>query len=210
MHSLPAAASHTVLVWGLGTALAVAILALIGFPQLAQHRAGRIALLVAAVLLPLGASLGGVNAGVAESSRTRFCLKCHEMEPLGRSLFVDDRQDLAAVHYQSRFVDRDTACYGCHADYALFGDVKAKLNGLRHVQVHYLGKIPAAFALYQPYPNRNCLHCHEDARRFVDAASHKAILGQLSSGQTSCLSCHRVAHDLAKAGAGPFWQGVAP
>jgi cytochrome c-type protein NapC len=209
VQSLPAGATHTALVWGLGLALLVAALALIGFPHLAQHRAGRIALLVAAVLLPLGASFGGLQAGVAESSRTRFCLKCHEMQPLGRSLFVDDRHDLAAVHFQNRFVDRDTACYSCHADYALFGDVKAKLNGLRHVQVHYLGKIPDRFALYQPYSNRNCLHCHEDARRFVDAPAHKAIMQPLASGATSCLACHRVAHDPAKAATGPFWQGAA-
>lgn len=212
MQNLPAGAAHTVLASALALALVVAILGIAGFSKLAPHRWGRIALLVAAVLLPLGASMGGLQAGVAESSRTRFCLKCHEMQPLGRSLFVDHHPSkleapLAAVHYQNRYVDRDTACYSCHADYALFGDVKAKLNGLRHVKVHYLGAIPTTFALYQPYPNRNCLRCHEDARAFVDAAPHKPILQQLGSGETSCLSCHRVAHDLGRAASGPFWQG---
>jgi cytochrome c-type protein NapC len=210
VQSLPAGASHTVLVWSLAVALVVAALAIVGFPQLARSGAGRVALLVAAVLLPIAASAGGLSAGVAESSRTRFCLKCHEMQPLGRSLFVDDRHDLAAVHYQNRYVDRDTACYSCHTDYALFGDVKAKWNGLHHVQVHYLGKVPAQFALYQPYSNRNCLRCHEDARRFLDAAPHRPIQAALASGQTSCLACHRVAHDLGKATTGPFWQGGAP
>jgi cytochrome c-type protein NapC len=213
VQTFPAGAPHTALVWGLAIALVVAILALVGFRRLAVTRIGRLALLVAAVLLPLAASFGGVNAGVVESSRTRFCLKCHEMQPLGRSLFVDHHPSkleapLAAVHFQNRYVDRDTACYSCHADYALFGDVKAKLNGLHHVQVHYLGKVPARFELYQPYPNRNCLHCHEDARPFVDAAPHKPILAALESGQTSCLSCHRVAHDLERAETGPFWQGA--
>jgi cytochrome c-type protein NapC len=197
-------------VWGLALALVVALGALAGFKYFAHHRAGRWALLVAAVLLPFAASFGGVSAGVAESSRTRFCIKCHEMQSLGRSLFADDRHALAAVHYQNRFVDRDTACYSCHTDYALFGGVKAKLNGLHHVQVHYLGKIPERFTLYQPYANRNCLHCHEDARRYVEAAPHRAILAPLATGQTSCLSCHGVAHDLGKAAAGPFWQGEVP
>jgi cytochrome c-type protein NapC len=194
------------MMWALVIALAVALLGLFGFRQLAHARWGKLALLIAAVLLPLSASVGGLKAGVAESSRTRFCLKCHEMQPLGRSLFVDDHHALAAVHYQNRLIERDTSCYGCHTEYAMFGDVKAKLNGLRHVWVHYLGQVPDRFALYQPYSNRNCLHCHEDARKFVEAPAHKPILAPLAAGTTSCLACHNVAHDLAKTAAGQFWE----
>jgi cytochrome c-type protein NapC len=192
--------------WALAIAAAVAVLGLVGFRHLAVHRWGRVALLVAAALLPISVSLANLKIGVAESSRTRFCLSCHEMQDHGRSLFVDDRRALAAVHWQNRLVDRDTACYSCHTDYALFGDVKAKLNGLRHVSVHYFGTVPDRFRLYQPYSNANCLHCHEDARRFVEAPPHQGVLAKLSSGETSCLSCHNVAHDLAKVKGGALWQ----
>jgi cytochrome c-type protein NapC len=203
---MPAATGQTLVVWALAIALVVAVLGLVGFRQLAAAPWGRLALLVAAALLPVSVSLAGLRGGVAESSRTRFCLGCHEMQNHGRSLFVDDRQPLAAVHYQNRFVDRDTACYACHTDYALFGDVKAKLNGLRHVSVHYFGKVPSQFKLYQPYSNKNCLHCHEDARRFVEAVPHQGLLAKLETGEVSCLSCHRVAHDLEKGQGGPLWQ----
>jgi cytochrome c-type protein NapC len=204
--AMPASTGHGMVVWGLVIALIVAVLGLVGFRPLAAHAWGRVALLVAAALLPVSVSLAGLRGGVEESSRTRFCLRCHEMHNHGRSLFVDERQSLAAVHYQNRFVDRDTACYSCHTDYALFGDVKAKLNGLRHVAVHYFGKIPDRFALYQPYSNRNCLHCHEDARRFLEKPAHAPVMAQLQSGATSCLTCHRIAHDLARAQAGELWQ----
>jgi cytochrome c-type protein NapC len=204
--SMPASTGHGMVVWGLVIALLVAGLGLLGFRQLAGTVWGRVALLVAAALLPVSVSLASLRGGVEESSRTRFCLRCHEMQDHGRSLFVDEKQSLAAVHYQNRFVDRDTACYSCHTDYALFGDVKAKLNGLRHVSVHYFGTIPARFALYQPYSNKNCLHCHEDARRFLEKPAHAPVMAKLQSGEISCLTCHRVAHDLAKAQAGELWQ----
>lgn len=157
--------------------------------------------------LPLLATGTTLRAGIQESSRTRFCLSCHEMQDHGKSLFADDRKTLPAVHYQNRLVDRDKSCYSCHTDYALFGDVKAKMNGLRHVWVHYVGTVPKKFALYQPYANRNCLHCHEDARRFVEAAPHKPVATQLRSGALSCLSCHNAGHNLAAVAEGRLWLG---
>lgn len=177
-----------------------------GAPLLSAHTAGRMVLLVGLAALPLLLSAANISYGVHASSTTRFCLSCHEMQQHGKSLFVDDRQALAAVHYQNRLIERETICYSCHKDYALFGDVNAKLNGLRHVWAHYVAGVPDKLALYQPYPNSNCLHCHDDARRYIDAAAHRPLLGALSAGTTSCLSCHRVAHDMARVDSGQFWQ----
>jgi len=206
LDAMPASTGQTLVVWGLLIALLVAALGWVGFRHLAATVWGRVALLVAAALLPVSVSLASLRGGVAESSRTRFCLRCHEMQDHGRSLFVDEKQSLAAVHYQNRFVDRDTACYACHTDYALFGDVKAKINGLHHVQVHYLGAIPKEFKLYQPYSNKNCLHCHEDARWFTEQPVHQPLLAKLATGETSCLGCHNVAHDMEKVQGGVLWQ----
>jgi cytochrome c-type protein NapC len=184
------------------------ILALVaaGAGALDGHTVGRVVLLIAIVALPLLLSAANFSYGVSESSSTRFCLSCHEMQNHGKTLFADNRQALAAVHYQNRLVDRQTACYSCHKDYAMFGDVKAKLNGLRHVWAHYVTGVPKKLELYQPYPNSNCLHCHDDARRFGEGAAHRPVLDALYAGTTSCLSCHRVAHDLAKVEAGELWQ----
>jgi cytochrome c-type protein NapC len=203
--AMPSGWVHTLMIWGLTVALLVAILGLLDFRKLAALPWGRLALLVAAVLLPVSVSIANLRHGMEESSRTRFCLNCHEMQDHGRSLFVDDRRALAAVHYQNRLVDRDTACYSCHTDYALFGDVKAKWNGLRHVWVHYMGKVPERFHLYQAYPNRNCLHCHDDSRRFIESPPHLAPMAKLQSGETSCLSCHNRAHDILKVEKGELW-----
>ena len=138
--------------------IGIIVLLLLGAHALAGHTVGRLVLLVGLVGLPLLLAVGNISYGVHESSTTRFCLSCHEMQRHGKSLFADNRQALAAVHYQNRLVDRETVCYSCHKDYALFGDVKAKLNGLRHVWAHYIAGVPKKIELYQPYPNSNCLH----------------------------------------------------
>ena len=186
----------------------IAITALLfrGAPALAGHTVGRVVLLVGIAALPLLLSIGNISYGAHQSSTTGFCLSCHEMQRHGKSLFADNRQALAATHYQNRLVDRETVCYSCHKDYAMFGDVTAKLNGLRHVWAHYIAGVPAKIELYKPYPNSNCLHCHDDARRFVDGVAHRPIVSALYAGTTSCLSCHRIAHDMAKVDAEQFWQ----
>lgn len=178
-----------------------------GAGALAGQRWGRIVLLVGLLVLPLLISAANLNYGFKESSRTQFCLSCHEMQSYGTSLFADDRRALPAVHYQNRLIDRDRTCYSCHTDYGMFGDVKAKMNGLRHVWVHYMGKVPEKIALYQPYQSASCLHCHDDARRFIEAVAHKPVLEALYAGKASCLGCHQVAHQMMKTpGDQKLWQ----
>ncbi|MCA9601586.1 MAG: NapC/NirT family cytochrome c [Polyangiales bacterium] len=173
---------------------------------LTAHRAGRLVLLVGLCILPVLITGTGVTVGVHESSQTTFCMSCHEMEPYGKSLFVDGNS-LPALHYQRRLIDRDTVCFSCHTDYAMFGDAKAKLNGLRHVWVHYTGQTPKKIKLYQPYPNHNCLHCHDDARGFVEVPMHQEKKAEIANGKQSCLGCHSVVHDMDAVKAGNFWVG---
>ncbi len=190
----------------LGLAIVGAVLCFLAIRHLGGSRGGRWALLFATALLPLAASAASFRAGITESSRTRFCLSCHEMQTYGRSLFADNRKALSAVHYQERLVTRDSTCFSCHTDYAMFGDLRAKLNGLRHVYVHYVGTIPAKPKLYHPFPNQNCLHCHEDARRFLEQPAHRPVAPELHAGTRSCLQCHAVGHDLGAADQGRLWQ----
>jgi cytochrome c-type protein NapC len=117
------------------------------------------------------------------------------------------------MHFQNNRVPRDEACYTCHTDYAMFGGVRAKIRGLRHVYVQYLGTIPKPedIKLYQPYNNRECLHCHEGARSFVDASAHKRtpeMLSQIKSNQLSCTGskCHDTVHDVDTLADSKFWK----
>jgi cytochrome c-type protein NapC len=191
-------------------AAVIVLLGVMGFSAatLLATRSGRWLLLLGLALVPLALTGTGVTVGIHESSRTSFCMGCHEMEPFAKSLFVDNPMALSAMHYQKRAIDRDSTCFSCHTDYAMFGDEKAKLNGLRHVWVHYFTTPPEHITLYQPYPNHNCLHCHDDARNFLEKKPHIDNRVALHDGSMSCLTCHSVVHDLDGVDAGHFW--VAP
>jgi len=196
---------HAIALLTVGLALLAAIVLFFAVDEVPLRRGGWVAVVACVGILPLLGTASGTSHAVATSSTTEFCLECHEMQEYGRSLFIDDASVLPATHYQNRLVPRESACYACHKDYAIFGDLKAKLNGLRHVWVHYLGDVPEQMDLYQPYPNANCLHCHEDARRYLDAGPHQDRLDALASGEESCLACHGKGHAFEQVEEGNLW-----
>lgn len=197
----------------LGLVILTAILvvaALATPPDLISQRSLRLLLFVVMFIAPVGTTVGGLAYSVNASSQTSFCISCHEMHNHGKSLQIDDSEVLAAVHVQNRTVPTDRSCYTCHTDYAMFGDFKAKLNGIKHLWVHYLGEIPEKLELYQPYSNANCLHCHDQARSFLEAKGHggeRAPFDDLRSGTVSCLTsgCHDVGHAIDDLADADFW-----
>ena len=166
---------------------------------------------VALFALPAVAALMGVNEQLERSHETRFCTSCHVMERYGRSLKVDDATLLAASHYQGGRVPRDRACFTCHTEYTMYGDLNAKLRGLRHVYVNYLGKAPAKLKLYTPYKNRECLHCHEGTRRYLGAQTHQEPADRfekMGKDQVSCVNadCHGSVHAADEVDTLPLWE----
>ncbi|HSI05307.1 MAG: NapC/NirT family cytochrome c [Myxococcota bacterium] len=195
-----------------GLALTGLVLVFARYEQLRAATGGPLLLLLCAILLPASAAVVGVASGIERSQRTEFCTsQCHEMEPFARSLTVDDSEYLAATHVQRGLVPRDRACYTCHTDYAMFGGFKAKLNGFRHVLVHYLGTIPEHPKLYAPYANANCLHCHDGTRAFLKVKAHAKVddggFAALRAGSTSCVAagCHDVVHATETLGDAEIW-----
>ena len=185
---------------------------LVARPALTSTREGKILAFVALFLFPMLCSAVGFSAHMERSKTTTFCLSCHIMEPFGKSLYVDDNHYVAAAHFQNHRVPADQACYTCHTDYVLYGGMRAKWRGMRHVYVQYLGEppAPAAIRLYTPYSNRECLHCHLGARSFEQSATHSAIRDDIVSNQVSCISggCHDTVHNIASFGKVKFWKGT--
>ncbi len=188
----------------------IATVALIGLvverPKLLDGRPGKALAFLALCLLPMAALGLGAYSHLESSKRTEFCLSCHVMEPYGESLWVDDAEALPASHFQNRRIDRDTACFTCHTSYAMFGDVEAKIKGLKHLWVYYAGTIPEKIELYEPYLNRECLHCHSGARAYEENEMHADIRAELVDGSTSCLECHSTGHDIANVHAATRWE----
>ena len=147
--------------------------------------------------MPVAMTTAGAFRHLDQSKSTDFCLSCHEMQPYFDGFLAEPsaRESLSAVHFQNRTIPRDEACYTCHTTYAMFGDIKAKMAGVQHLWVHYFGRIPDELELYQPYSNRECFHCHAEARSNESVSLHQGISEQLASDETSCMQCHRPAHD---------------
>ncbi|SRR5713101_3573216 len=206
------ALSDTLLLLLIGVS-AVLIGVLVFRPDVTRTRRGKILAFCVLFLLPLVCAGMGTSYQIERSKRTEFCLSCHEMEPYGKSLRVDDPTYLAAAHFQNHRVPAEIACYTCHTNYAMFGGFRAKMHGLKHVYVHYLRTPPApeAIRLYDPYNNRECLHCHEGARSFEEGAVHNAdpnLLPAAKSNRMSCLSsgCHQVVHNVAELQKVKLWK----
>ena len=195
--------------------LAALVIALyVGFrAELTRSREGKILAFVALFGLPVMAAWTGFSEHMDLAQSTQFCLSCHVMGDYGRSLYIDDPSYVPARHFQNNRIPRDRACYTCHTEYSMFGGVKAKARGMRHLWVQYVrgAPKPEAIKLYDPFPNSECLHCHLGARRFEEGSAHNKIpnlLSQVKSNQRSCVSsgCHEFVHDVASLKDATFWK----
>lgn len=197
-------------------AIALGVLAFLAIrPSVTRQPAGKVLAFVGVFLLPALALGMGFDRHVERAKQREFCTSCHVMEPYGRSLHVDDDEFVPALHYQNNWVPREKACYTCHTNYSLFGGMQAKLRGLRHLAVQYAGSPPDTIRLYEPYHNRECLHCHAGARRFVAEDAHTetdTTMASMLANRLSCLSagCHDVAHEIRELGDLDMWREPTP
>jgi cytochrome c-type protein NapC len=208
--------SHPVTLLALLIAVTAALVGVLVFrPGVTTTQTGKTFAFFLLFLLPIICLGMGTSYHIERSKETTFCLSCHEMEPFGKSLLVDEPGHLPAGHFQNHRVPADQACYTCHTNYAMFGGFRSKMHGLRHVYIHYLRTPPPeAITLYDPYNNRECLHCHLGARSFEEAAVHNAdpdLLAAVKFNKVSCVSsgCHDVVHSLVTLKNAKFWKGGA-
>jgi cytochrome c-type protein NapC len=191
----------------IGTSI-VLILVIVIRPSITVSREGKIVAFLALFIVPVITAFVGASQHLERSEQTQFCLSCHIMEPYGRSLYVDDKSYIPAAHFQNHRIPVDKACYTCHTDYAMFGTIHAKMEGLHHVYVYWFGKPMNPIHLYEPYNNRECLHCHSGARSFEENPTHTAMMVDLKSNKVSCTTsgCHDTFHPIDKLGQVKFWK----
>lgn len=165
-------------------------------PGLTKERGGKILAFLGLFIVPVLVTWIGTETHLEHAKTTHFCLSCHAMEPYGESLGIEDTDYLPSGHYQNKRISREEACYACHTSYTMFGDLQAKLRGMKHVYVNYLGTVPERLALYEPYENRECLHCHGGARAFEELEDHADSRAELEANTFSCLDCHDFVHAI--------------
>jgi cytochrome c-type protein NapC len=186
-------------------------LLLIFKPSITREQGGKILAFVGILMLPVIVGAFSLQEHMEKSKTTEFCLSCHVMEKYGKSLHVDDKEWIPAVHFQNHRIPSDKACFTCHTEYTMYGDFAAKLRGLRHLYYQYIGTIPDTIKLYEKYNNRECLHCHEGARSFEEKSAHMQtplMMDSLKHNQISCMTsgCHDVIHNVKELDKADFWK----
>jgi len=146
-------------------------------------------LLVFFVLSPI-AYLLNFSVAIEDSKKVNFCNSCHVMHGYVNDLKDPDSEYLASQHYQYRWIDEDQ-CFTCHSDYGLFGNMKAKISGIRHVWKYYTG-YETPVKLYGTYNNGICLRCHAPVLSFQEEEEHENNAADILSSKMSCLGvdCH--------------------
>lgn len=170
-------------------------------------REWRILALFAFCLFPIFFLFTALQASFHHMKEVEFCGSCHPMERYHESITYPDDEPLSSVHFRNNYVSQKTACYECHTSYAMFGGVRAKMNGMRHVWVNLTQPNKTDIELYEPYANDNCLHCHGPSERFREADKHmdwapdddtatSDFFEAVNNGELSCLKagCHDLGH----------------
>ncbi|MBE7492594.1 MAG: hypothetical protein HS108_12665 [Planctomycetes bacterium] len=121
------------------------------------------------------------------------CNRCHVMTPMVTDMRDASSQTLAARHFRNGWIAKDQ-CFVCHSDYGLAGDLRAKMEGYRHLARYTTGTFTEPIKFRGVFHNDNCLKCHEGTPRFVAVPSHVTVRARLADSSLSCLNCHGRAH----------------
>ncbi len=167
----------------------------------------KIVLLFAIGVLPIATAATGNVSGFEGTKQRTFCGSCHVMAEYQQDSEDPKSLSLAARHARNNFFG-DENCYGCHANYGMFGTVVTKLGGLRHVYeytFHYhqmsAAEARAKIHIREPFQNSTCMHCHSTELPLWSAVrEHASLLPRLRDGTVSCASagCHGPAHPFSK------------
>ena len=157
---------------------------------------GKWLLLIVFFILSPTAYLLNFSVAIEDSKKVDFCNSCHVMHGYVNDLKNPDSEYLASAHYQSRWIANDQ-CFTCHSDYGLFGNMKAKMTGIRHVWAYYTG-YETPIKLYTTYNNKICLRCHAPTLAFQEEDTHIEYAEDILSSKTSCigLDCHVRPHPV--------------
>jgi cytochrome c-type protein NapC len=173
----------------------------------ALNRATKVVLLFGIGVFPIATAMTGNYAGFEGTKNRQFCGSCHVMKP-----YQQDSEDPMSTSLASRHARNDLFgdenCYACHATYGMFGTVKTKLGGMRHVYLYLLDyrtqsleQARKTIHIREPFQNATCMHCHSTENPlWKQVKDHASSIDRVRSGEVSCASegCHGPAHPFSK------------
>lgn len=186
-------------------AICLVALGLVGYATLFRRSvkmepSGRWMLLVGFLILSPLAYVLNLGLAISGAKPVAFCNSCHVMHAYVDDLENPDSEHLASLHYQSRWI-AEHQCYTCHSDYGLFGDVEAKLAGLRHVWFNYFAGYELPLKIRGTYDNQRCLFCHGPVKAYQEVPEHEKNAAAIANSGKSCVdgNCHVSPHPKAAA-----------
>jgi cytochrome c-type protein NapC len=173
----------------------------------ALNRGTKFVLLFGIGVFPIATAMTGNYAGFEGTKNRQFCGSCHVMKPYQQDSEDPKSMSLAARHARNEMFG-DENCYACHATYGMFGTVKTKLGGMRHVYLYLkeyrtqtLAQARETIHIREPFQNATCMHCHSTENPlWLQTKDHASALDRVRSGEVSCASdgCHGPAHPFSK------------
>lgn len=141
-------------------------------------------------------TVGGYT--MEETSKTEFCLSCHEMSRYSFEL----KRSPHAVDKDKKPIE----CRQCHLPLNMGPSYLAAKSylGAKDLAVHYFGdtsdmdRLKLQMAARRFVPDENCLACHQDLGKTVKGEpigpegkkAHDSWLGKDGSGRRTCVGCH--------------------
>jgi cytochrome c nitrite reductase small subunit len=143
-------------------------------------------------VLPLLMTGMGMTLVFERVKTVQLCGSCH----LTMKAYVDDMKNpqsrsMAAIHFTNRYIAEDQ-CYVCHTAYGLLGTFEAKEQGVIDVYKYYTRTFEFPLKLRHPYRDRDCLKCHAEATKFLEA--HQDSKEEIFAGKLTCMQCHSETH----------------
>ena len=158
-------------------------------------------------VFPIATAMTGNYTGFEATTKRQFCGSCHVMRPYKLDSEDPNSMSLAARHARNEMFG-DANCYACHADYGMFGTIKTKAGGMRHVYeyvLHYrnmpLAEAREKIHIRKPFQNATCMHCHSTENPlWKNVKEHASLIDDVRSEKVSCASegCHGPAHPFSK------------
>jgi nitrate/TMAO reductase-like tetraheme cytochrome c subunit len=142
------------------------------------------------------ALIGSTTFGVVhETTKTTFCVSCHEMK--------ETKTELERSGHGMNRSGYEVACADCHITQGVMGMVEAKWKGLKEVTIHFADnpmknkerwaarRMELKTKVAREMPQQNCTRCHDlDKMKYstIEAeTAHKTMTGDMR-----CLDCHSV------------------
>ncbi len=125
-----------------------------------------------------------------------FCASCHTQD---EQMFYDrsiasTAVDLASVHDMKG----QARCIDCHTGPGIIGRYGGLMAGSTDLISYFSGHYPQPAALEGPYPDANCLKCHEAVTQKQDFSNHFHVFlarwQAVDKNAAGCASCH-ASHD---------------